>query len=152
MNVGSVAISPHEMIISAKKDFCNAVENRFACSGGEGRNQFDIKPFEDSAKLQIRRTEGVAPFRDAVSLVNGDVGDFDLREPLQEFFPAQNFGICDDYSGGIFAVRKGSEILFPLFCALAALKDHTADARLFHAAFLVAHEGKQGINDESGSL
>ena len=52
--------------------------------GGEGDDRHSGEQPAQPAELHILGPEVVAPLRDAVGLVNGEQGDLQLRQPLQE--------------------------------------------------------------------
>ena len=144
-DIRPIAFRSHDARASVEKHFRYAGKHlgrsRRGKSGDEGRAEF----FDDVSERQIRRTETVAPFGNAVRFVDCDVRDCAFGKAGDQRLVLQHFGIRqNDLRTRFYFI----EIFRPLFGALVAAKRNIADTPFFHTPLLIGHKRKEGINDE----
>ena len=102
------------------------------------------------AQGAIVGAEVVTPLRDTVSLVDGDEGEWSLREHLREAGDAEAFG-CDkeELEGAVEEVTAG---LACVIAGEAGVNASSADAEGSELGGLVVHECDERGNDERGAL
>ena len=119
----------------------NVVPHALRRTGGEGGDGNIGEVLAQAGELAVLRAELVAPFGDAVRLIDGEQREWHLFEPAHGVFAGQAFG--REIEQPESALRGGAHHGALLFGRLRAIEHGGRDAHIGELRHLVLHEGNE---------